>query len=95
VGEMTLPILNLLGSASKDEASRLRRLLAHGRGDETLSQIRKMLSDHGAETRTKQIASSFVDSAKQRIGIFSQSSYKTSLLSLADHVMETGFNLKG
>ena len=91
-GEITLPILNLWESVSQKERQELEELLSAGENNAALQRIRKRLFDSGAIIKTKQVVYSFMDSAKEKIGILSDSPYKESLLNLADFVVERGFN---
>ena len=93
-GEITLPILNLWESISREEKNRLKILLASSKEKEALRRIKKRLFDSRAAVKTKKTVFSFINSAKEKIAILSHSTYKDSLLNLADFIMERGFNDK-
>jgi geranylgeranyl pyrophosphate synthase len=93
-GEITLPILNLWESISQRERKELETLLAFRRDRELLDKIRIRLFDSGAADKTKKAALSFINSAKEKLNILSYSSYKESLLKLADFIIERGFDDK-
>lgn len=91
-GEITLPILNLWESLSRKERKEIEALLTSEKANEALPRIRERLFDSGAAAKTKETASSFINSAKKKINILSYSPYKESLLNLADFIIENGFN---
>lgn len=91
-GEITLPILNLWESIPCVERKELETLLAKRLDKEALQRIRERLIDSEAAVKTKEVASSFINLAKEKINILSYSPYKESLLNLADFIMARGFN---
>lgn len=91
-GEITLPILHLLESLPLGKRKEFKMLLASKRDGESLQRIKLTLFNSQAPVKTKEVASFFINLAKERIGILSNSAYKESLLSLADFIMERGFN---
>ena len=66
----------------------LRTLLASRKDRKALHRIRQRLFDSGAAVKTRDVAVSYVNSAKAEIGVLSYSPYKESLLNLADFVVE-------
>lgn len=91
IGELTLPVLNLLESAEEEERKELRKLLNSKRTRASLKKIKSRLIGSDAAHRTKETALSYVTLAKEKINPLSNSLYKESLLNLADFVMERGF----
>lgn len=94
VGEITLPLLNLLESVSDGEQEDIKTLITSERNGERLQKIRSRLSDSEATAKSKKITLSYINSAKENIKILPYSPYKESLMKLADFVMEKGFNDK-
>lgn len=92
VGEMTLPLLNLLESADQGEREELKALFAAKEGKERLPRIRSKLLKSRAGIKTKELTSSYMGLAKQNLDILSPSPYKESLIRLADFIMERGFS---
>lgn len=92
VGEITLPVMNLLEMMPEPERSELRSLFLLKKDADTLEKIKNRLFCSGAVKRTKETASSFINLAKERIKILFRSPYKDSLFDLADFIMERGFN---
>lgn len=91
VGEMTLPILNLLQSVSEGERKQLKRLLALKNDKDALRRIKSRIFNRDIEVETKQTASFYTSLAKEKINKLSYSPYKEGLLNLADFIMERGF----
>jgi len=92
VGEMTLPLLNLLDSVDKSEKEKIKILLNSKGSKESLGRIKSRLIDSEAPSKTKAAALSYISLAKEKIDILSDSPYKDSLLSLADFIGKRGFN---
>lgn len=91
-GEVTLPILNLLESLPLSEREKIKTLLASKRDKESLERIKSMLFNSQASIKTEKTAVFFINLAKKRIRILSNSAYKESLLSLAEFIIRRGFN---
>lgn len=84
MGEVTLPILNLLSQA-KDK-KRVMALLRKG-GQKSFSELRKRFIHSESFARTKEEAYSYVQKAKNNISVLKDSCYKQSLFSLADFII--------
>lgn len=91
VGEITLPLLNLLESVDKDERDRLRRLLKSNR-KEYLKKMRRQILTPEAVSRTKNAALDYINSAKKNLGVLPDSDYRRSLFDLADFIVKKGFS---
>jgi len=92
IGEITLPLLNLLESVPVAKRKALRILLTSKKDKETLRKIKEMLFDSGAVLKTKEVVASYINSAIKKLDIFPDSEYKKGLISLADFIMKRGFN---
>lgn len=90
VGEITLPLMNLLDTLSQDEKRRLIRLLAL-RPKDCLKKIKTKLLDSGALFRTKEITLSYLNTAKKKLKALPDSHYRQSLSDLADFISRRGF----
>jgi len=86
MGELTLPILNLL-SLGPDEG-RIRRLIAQKRSEKAFRIIRKMFIDSGALIKTKKDARFYAEKAKNNLRGLNDSLFKHSLSDLADYVVD-------
>lgn len=89
-GEITLPMLKLREYLSEDERRELK-----ARIDGSLFQrIRNKVLEYKIDSTTREITMSFITTAKDRLSILPDSTYKESLLTLADFIVERGFNDK-
>ena len=86
MGELTLPILNLLSHA-KDKGV-IRKLIARKNSEDAFRSVRKMFIDSGALTKTKMDARSYAEKAKKSLHELSDSPFKQSLCALADYVVD-------
>mgnify|MGYP002814061183 FL=1 len=87
-----MQILNLLESLPLSEREKIKTLLASKRDKESLERIKSMLFNSQASIKTEKTAVFFINLAKKRIRILSNSAYKESLLSLAEFIIRRGFN---
>lgn len=88
MGEMTLPVLNLLESAPESKRETLKKLFT-GRSDKNrLKKIRSMLFNSEAGRKTKEAISAYSTKAREKLGVLPDSKYKKSLSSLIDFTRE-------
>lgn len=90
VGEITLPLLNLLESFSKEERRGLIKLI-ESKPKDFLSKIKARLLNSDALSRTKKTTSSYLNIAKNKLKALPESDYRRSLLDLADFISNRGF----
>jgi len=90
VGEITLPLLNLLESVDDDERGDLKRLLK-ARDKDCLKNIKARLLNSDAIAGTRRMASFYLDSGKEGLSALPDSDCKESLFDLADFVLKRGF----
>lgn len=91
VGETTLPLLNLLESVSQEKRRTLRNLLKSRNGD-CLKKIRAEFVGSEAPGRTKRTALFYIDSAKEKLKLLSESVYRKRLFDLGDLILRRGFS---
>ncbi len=84
MGEVTLPILNLLSQTEDKE--KVIALLKKG-GKKSFNELRKRFINSDSFARTKEEAYSYIQKAKNNISVLKDSRYKQSLFSLADFIM--------
>ncbi len=84
MGEVTLPILNLL-KHNKDK-EKVMALLRKG-GQKSFNELRRRFVSSDSFARTKEEACSYIEKAKSNISALKDSSYKQSLFSLADFII--------
>jgi len=94
-GEATLPMLNLWEILSDEERKATADLLSSHTGADALSIIREKLVSTGAASMTEKAAISYANSARESLSVLTNSTYKESLLGLADFVLERGFGSAG
>ncbi|MBU3911500.1 MAG: hypothetical protein KKD90_02835, partial [Candidatus Omnitrophica bacterium] len=90
VGEMTLPLLNLLKSVPANEKERLKTLVSKG----SLNAVRTRLVRSGAAEKTRQEVFSYMGLAKKNLSALPETVFKKSLVNLTDFIIEKNFNLK-
>ena len=91
MGELTLPLLNLLQSLGKSERARLEKLLTT-RTENCLTQVKRELANSRAKNYIRRISSSYINSSKKNVNVLPDSPYKKSLLALGDLILKRGFN---
>ncbi len=91
VGEITLPLLNLLEAVDKAERNRLQGLLRSSRKN-YLKKIRAEILASDAISRTKDTTLSYINSAKKELKVLPDSDYRKSLFELADFIVRKGFS---
>lgn len=87
MGEVTLPILNLLDSVNEDEREIIKRLL-RSKAKDGLRKIRKRFFNSDALLRTKKDTLSYINLAKERLKVLPQSDYRKGLFDLADFILQ-------
>ncbi len=92
VGEMTLPILNLLECIHSNEREKIKRLLTANNDKLSLQTIKSRFLNSDAPIRTKEVAHSFVNLAKDKVKVLKPSVYKDCLINLTDFVFNRGFD---
>ena len=86
VGDMTLPLLNLLDVVGPSEKEELKKLLQFTPDKNCLKEIRKMFIETEALSSTQKTALYYIDCAKNRLNGLKNSDYKRSLCHLTDYV---------
>ena len=90
VGEITLPLLNLLESSDKNQRCRLKAMLK-SKDSDSLKKIREELADSDAHLYTRRISSSYINLAKDKLKVLKDSEYHRCLLGLGDLILKRGF----
>lgn len=86
MGELTLPILNLI-SLSQDK-ERIFKLLRQGDKPKAFKELRQRFIDSKAALKTKQDICCHINKAKSSLNRLGDSNFKQSLLYLADFIEE-------
>lgn len=90
--EMTLPVLKLWKSVSKEDKKELEPLLMSGGKASDLEKLRVKFFELEADISTKETASSFINLARENMDVLIPSPYKESLLNLTSFIMGKGLN---
>ena len=91
VGEVTLPMMNLLDSVSHARRKELTNILQSQVSDDGVQCIRDTFLGSDALAKTKQAVTHHIDRAKQGLTVLRNSGYKDSLNYLMDYVIDNSF----
>ncbi len=91
VGEVTLPLLNLLDAVAPEEKARLTNMLESGTNRGGLESIREVFLNSDAMCTTKDAVLNYIKCAKDKLSFLEDSDYKISLNYLADFVVQRTF----
>lgn len=86
MGELTLPLLNLI-SQDRHKEKIIALIRRQGNGD-ALEELKRRFADSPAALKTRDDILLYINKAKQKLNILGDSAFKESLLGLADFVME-------
>ncbi len=88
VGDMTLPLLNLLDVADRSRNKEVNDILNSEIDRINIKRLREMFVDSGALDLTHQTAMYYITQAKSRLDELQNSDYKMSLNYLADYITQ-------
>lgn len=92
VGDMTLPLLNLLDAVGPAGREAIQRTLELAPDKKCLKEIRKIFIETGALDSTHKTALYYIDRAKHGLNELKNSDYKRSLYHLTDYVTNSFLN---
>ncbi len=84
VGELTLPVLNLLAQAK--DRNRILSLIKEQNNPESFKELRQRFINSEADLRTKDNISYYIQKAKKSLNNLKNSCFKQSLFALTDYV---------
>ncbi|MGQ3685843.1 MAG: polyprenyl synthetase family protein [Candidatus Loosdrechtia sp.] len=87
-GKLTLPLIRLVNQLPKNKLERTRELIFQHDVNETKDAIMDLLTEHDAVEYAFNTARNFVKQAQDEIAPLPDSKYKTTLLELADYIVE-------
>ena len=92
-GHITLPLIYLYRTVNGNDKKRIRDIVESKNSLEKkdLEFVVNMVKDCGAIDYTLKIAREYVERAKEKIDIFSDSRYLKALLTIADYIVERDF----
>lgn len=89
MGEMTLPLMNLVECADLYDKDKLTALLGSEPNEQTLSQVRQLFLGSKAHIETSKTIAGHIECAKKALSQFDDSTYRSSLIRIADSIAET------
>jgi octaprenyl-diphosphate synthase len=86
--KITLPLIYSLDQVSKEEASRIRKLIKNNNKKDSVKEVIQFVKKNNGIEYAQQVAYELGEKAKQTLNIFPDSPIKKSLQSLVDFVLE-------
>lgn len=86
--KITLPLIYSLNKVSKNEASRIRKILKNGNDKTKVKEVMQFVNENNGIDYALKVAKKYSDSAKESLNIFPDSQIKLSMQSLVDFVTE-------
>ena len=86
--KITLPLIYSLNSVSKNEASRIRKILKNGNDKTKVKDIMHFVHENNGIDYALKVAKKYSDAAKASLNIFPDSQIKLSMQALVDFVTE-------
>ncbi len=86
--KITLPLIYSLNSVSKNEASRIRKILKNGNDKTKVKDIMQFVHENNGIGYALKVAKKYSDAAKASLNIFPDSQIKLSMQALVDFVTE-------
>lgn len=86
--KITLPLIYSLSNVSKNEASRIRKILKNGNDKTKVKDIMQFVHENNGIDYALKVAKKYSDSAKESLNIFPDSQIKLSMQALVDFVTE-------
>jgi len=91
VGDMTLPLLNMLDLVRSRQKEELKTMVENQIDETNVQTIRQMVIDSNALYKTQEAIASYINCAKEQLDILNDSEYKKSLSRLADYITQKTF----
>jgi geranylgeranyl pyrophosphate synthase len=87
-GDITLPLLILSEVVGRDERAEIRNMLGAGNNKDNLERLRTMLVDSNALHKTRDVITSYLNTAREHLNSLTGSVYKESLGRLVDYTTQ-------
>jgi geranylgeranyl pyrophosphate synthase len=84
-GDITLPLLILSEIVGPAERAEIRNMLGAGNDKDNLERLKAMLVESNALSKTSEVISSYLNTAKEHLASLADSAYKESLGRLVDY----------
>lgn len=86
--KITLPLIYSLNNVSKNEASRIRKILKNGNDKTKVKDVMQFVHENNGIDYALKVAQKYSDEAKNSLNIFPDSDTKSSMHALVDFVTE-------
>jgi octaprenyl-diphosphate synthase len=86
--KITLPLIYALNNVSKNDASRIRKVLKNGSDKTKVKEVIQFVKDNKGIDYALKVAQKYSDQAKESLNIFPNSQTKISMQALVDFVTE-------
>ena len=86
--KITLPLIYSLNNVSKNEASRIRKILKNGNDKTKVKDVTQFVHDNNGIDYALKVAEKYSDTAKESLNIFPDSETKTVMKELVDFVTQ-------
>jgi octaprenyl-diphosphate synthase len=86
--KITLPLIYSLNNVSKNEATRIRKVLKNGSDKTKVKDVMQFVHDNNGIDYALKVAEKYSDEAKNSLNIFPDSDTKSSMQSLVDFVTQ-------
>lgn len=86
--KITLPLIYSLNSVSKNEATRIRKILKNGNDKTKVKDVMQFVHENNGIDYALKVAEKYSDEAKKSLNIFPDSDTKSSMHELVDFVTE-------
>lgn len=87
IGEVTLPVINLLDCMERSESESLRKMLESGVDDSELADVRELFLGSCAAAETRQAVCDYAERGKKNLSVIQESEYRKSLEGFADYII--------
>lgn len=89
-GKITLPVINLMKSATDKERESIKKIVKNGHRGTGLKRILKLFHKYRSIDISLQKARDLIDNAKAELSVFPDSTAKEALFAVADYTLQRG-----
>ena len=89
-GKITLPVINLMKSATDKERVSVKKIVMNGHRKTGLKRLLKLFQKYNSINISLQKAQDLIDDAKAELSVFPDSTAKEALFAVADYTLQRG-----
>ena len=89
-GKITLPVINLMKSATDKERASVKKIVMNGHRKTGLKRLLKLFQKYNSINISLQKAQDLIDDAKAELSVFPDSTAKEALFAVADYTLQRG-----